>query len=83
MPLTNRIYVCPDCSNTADRGLNAAKNIERWFEGIFIPGRSDKMASYAKIACVVDKHLERQLKTALKQEVSGKSIDLSVFDLLT
>ena len=83
MPLTNRVYVGPDCGHTADRDLNAAKNIERWFEGIFIPGRSDKMASYAKIACEVDKHLERQLKTALKQEVSGKSIELSLFDLLT
>jgi putative transposase len=83
MPLTNRVYVCPDCGQTADRDLNAAKNIERWFEGIFIPGRSDKMASYAKIACEVDKYLEIQLKTALKQEVSGKSIELSLFDLLT
>ena len=70
MPLTNRVYVCPDCGKTADRDLNAAKNIEGWFEGIFIPGRSDKMASHAKIACEVDQHLERQLKTALKQEVS-------------
>jgi len=84
MPLTNRVYVCPDCGQTADRDLNAAKNIERRFEGIFIPGRSDKMASYAKIASELDKHLERQLKkTALKQEVSGKSIELSLFDLLT
>jgi putative transposase len=58
--------------NTPDIDLNAAKNIERSFEGIFIPERSDKMASYAKIACEVDKHLERQLKTGLKQEVSGK-----------
>ena len=41
------------------------------------------MASYAKIACEVDKYLEGQLKTALKQEVSGKSIDLSLFDLLS
>jgi putative transposase len=69
--------------NTPDIYLNAVKNIERWFEGIFIPGRSDKMASYAKIACAADKHLERQLKTALKQEVSGKSIELSLFDLIT
>ena len=82
MPLTNRVYVCPDCGHTADRDLNAAKNLERWFEGIFSPGRSHKMASYAKIASEVDKYLERQLKTALKQEVSGKSIELSFFDLL-
>ena len=83
MPLTNRVYLCPDCGHTADRDLNAAKNIEGWFEEIFIPGLSDKMASYAKIACEVDKYLEGQLKTALKQEVSGKSIDLSLFDLLS
>ncbi|MEG4963122.1 hypothetical protein [Microcoleus sp. K4-B3] len=69
--------------NTPDIDLNTAKNIERWFEGIFISGRSDKMAIYAKIACEVDKHLERQLKIGLKQEVSGKSIDLSFFDLFT
>ena len=69
--------------NTPDIGSNAVKNIQRWFEGIFITGCPDKMASYAKIACEVDKHLERQLKTGLKQEVSGKSIDLSLFDLFT
>jgi transposase len=83
MPLRNLVYVCLDCGNTADRDLNAAKNIEGWFEGIVSPGRSDKIASYAQIASEVDKHLERQLKTALKQEVSGKSIELSLFDLLT
>jgi putative transposase len=82
IPLTNRVYLCLDCGQTADRDLNAPKKIERWFEGIFIPGRSDKMASYAKIPSEVDKHLERQLKTALKQEVSGKSIELSLFDCL-
>jgi putative transposase len=82
MPLTNRVYVCSDCGHTADIDLNVAKNIERWFEEIFILGRSHKMASYAKIASEVDKYLERQLKTALKQEVSGKSIELSFFDLL-
>jgi hypothetical protein len=38
------------------------------------------MASYAKIASELDKHLEPQLKTAQKQEVSGKSIELSLFD---
>ena len=41
MPLKNRVYVCPDCGHTEDRDLNAAKNIERWFEGIHIPIRSD------------------------------------------
>ena len=41
MPLKNRVYVCPECGHTEDRDLNAAKNIERWFEGIHIPIRSD------------------------------------------
>ncbi|MEG3968193.1 hypothetical protein QUA00_11295 [Microcoleus sp. T2B6] len=35
--------------------MKGAKNIERWFEGIFIPDRSHKRASYAKIARAVDK----------------------------
>ena len=41
MPLKNRVYVCPDCGHTEDRDLNAAKNIEGWFEGIHVPIRSD------------------------------------------
>ncbi|MBA4467238.1 transposase, partial [Cylindrospermopsis raciborskii CS-506_A] len=45
MPLKNRVYVCPECGHIEDRDLNAAKNIERWFEGIFIPSRSDLAVS--------------------------------------
>ncbi|MBD1815419.1 hypothetical protein NDA07_19675 [Microcoleus vaginatus DQ-U2] len=45
MPLKNRADVCRPCDRTADTNLNTAKNLERWFEGIFIPGRSDKRAS--------------------------------------
>ncbi|WP_445251748.1 MULTISPECIES: zinc ribbon domain-containing protein [unclassified Microcoleus] len=45
MPLKNRAHVCPDCAHTADRNLNAAKNIERWFERIFILWRSHKSTS--------------------------------------
>ncbi|BAY66659.1 ISSoc7, transposase (plasmid) [Calothrix brevissima NIES-22] len=41
MPLKNRVYVCPDCGHIEDRDLNAAKNIERWFDGIYIPKCSD------------------------------------------
>ncbi len=40
-PLKNRIYMCPECGHKEDRDLNAAKNIERWFEGILIPMCSD------------------------------------------
>ncbi|MEP6516410.1 hypothetical protein [Microcoleus vaginatus] len=57
MPLKNRADVCPPCDRTADTNLNTAKNLEHWFEGIFIPGRSHKRASYAKIARAVDKNL--------------------------
>ncbi|NEO58201.1 MAG: transposase [Okeania sp. SIO3B5] len=35
MPLKERVYICPDCGHAEDRDLNASKNIERWFEGIF------------------------------------------------
>ncbi len=41
MPLKNRVYHCPECGHTLDRDLNAAKNIEGWFEGIHVPIRSD------------------------------------------
>jgi putative transposase len=41
MPLKNRVYHCPECGNTEDRDLNAAKNVEGWFKGIHIPIRSD------------------------------------------
>jgi hypothetical protein len=37
MPLKNRAYICPDCGYKADRDLNAARNIDRWFEDIHIP----------------------------------------------
>ncbi|MGB7707941.1 MAG: zinc ribbon domain-containing protein [Microcoleus sp.] len=47
MPLKDRVYVCPDCGHTEDRDLNAAKNIEGWFEGIYIPMRSDQTARRA------------------------------------
>jgi len=77
MPLKQRVYICPECGHTEDRDLNAAKNIERWFEGIFIPIRSDQMASSAKIACGVDKPLKSHLETTVKQEVNSKPIQLS------
>lgn len=77
MPLKQRVYICPDCGHTEDRDLNAAKNIERWFEGIFIPIRSDQMASSAKIACGVDKPLKSHLGTTVKQEVNSNPIQLS------
>jgi len=85
MPLKNRVYICPDCSHTEDRDLNAAKNIERWFEGINIPIRSDWAVSSTVSACEVDKPLGSHTKTTLKQEVNTKitfgklSLDLGSF----
>ena len=80
MPLKNRVYVCPDCGHTEDRDLNAAKNIERWFEGIFIPERcsSDPVSLTVK-ACGADKPLKCQLGTVMNQEVNSKPIQLSLF----
>ncbi|WP_245587444.1 transposase [Cylindrospermum stagnale] len=33
MPLKNRVYICPKSGHIEDRDLNAAKNIQRWFDG--------------------------------------------------
>jgi putative transposase len=66
MPLKQRVYECPNCGHREDRDLNAAKNINRWFAGIFIP--MDQMASCAKIACGLDKPLESHLEARMKQE---------------
>ncbi len=54
MPLKERLYVCPDCGHTQDRDLNAANNINRWFNGIFIPER-EKAVSSIVLAWVVGK----------------------------
>ncbi|WP_242055184.1 MULTISPECIES: RNA-guided endonuclease InsQ/TnpB family protein [Nostocales] len=75
MPLKNRVYICPDCGHTEDRDLNAAKNIDRWFENIFIPEWSE-MVSSTKIACGVDKPLRSHPKTTVKQEVSTNEYDM-------
>ena len=67
--------------------LNASKNIERWFEGIYIPIRSDQTVSSTGIACEVDKptslrhrakpvssdSFNRQIEATLKQEVNTKT----------
>ena len=72
MSLKNRVYHCPDCRHKQDRDLNAARNIERWFEGIFIPERSDVAVSSTVSACGVDKPSGRQTSATAKQEVSSK-----------
>jgi putative transposase len=84
MPLKSRIYICPDCGYKVDRDLNAARNIDRWFEDIFIPERSETVSS-TEIACGADKPLGSHPKTATKQEVNTKasqvqlSLDLGSF----
>jgi putative transposase len=79
MPLKNRVYVCPECGHTEDRDLNAAKNIDRWLENIFIPERSETV-SFTGIACGADKPLRSHSQTAMKQEVNAKttSVQLSL-----
>ena len=84
MPLKERVYVCP-CGHTEDRDLNASKNIERWFEGIYIPARSSQAVSSTEIACGVDKPDSSHTVATLKQEVNAKttyvqlSLDLGSF----
>ena len=70
MPLKQRIYECPDCGHSEDRDLNAAKNFERWFEGIFIPIRSDLAVSSTVSACGVDKPDSSYAVATAKQEVN-------------
>ena len=51
MPLEDRIYLRPECGHRQDRDLSAAKNIEGWFEGIFIPIRSEMAVSSTVSVC--------------------------------
>jgi putative transposase len=89
MPLKNRVYICPDCGYLSDRDLNAARNIDRWFEDIHVPKRSEsaksalssvsvpsnfvRTVSSTEIACGADKPLRSHSKTAVKQEVNAKT----------
>lgn len=77
MPLKNRVYVCSDCGYQANRDLNAARNIDRWFEDIFVPERSETV-SFTEIACGVDKPLKSHLETTMKQEVNTKTINVQL-----
>lgn len=77
MPLKNRVYLCPDCGHTEDRDLNAAKNIDRWFENIFIPERSETVSSTG-IVCGVDKPLRSHSKTTTKQEINTKTTNVQL-----
>ncbi len=85
MPLKNRTYLCPECGYTEDRDLNAAKNIERWFDGIHIPERSEMAVSSTVSACEVDKPDSSYAVATLNQEVNSNPthvqlcLDLSRF----
>ena len=72
MPLKVRVFECPDCGQVQDRDLNAAKNIERWFEGIFVPERSELAVSSTVSACGVDKPDKSHVVATVKQEVNTK-----------
>lgn len=78
MPLKERVYKCPECGHVEDRDLNASKNIERWFEGIFIPTRSSQTVSSTEIACGVDKPDSSHTVATLKQEVNTKTTNVGV-----
>jgi putative transposase len=69
MPLKERVFKCPDCRYEADRDSNAANNIDRWFDGIFIPERSEAVSSTV-LVCGVDKTLRSHSKTTKKQKVN-------------
>jgi putative transposase len=73
MPLKVRAFECPSCGNIQDRDLNASKNIERWFEGIFIPERSELAVSSTVSACGVDKPDNSHVVATVKQEVNTTS----------
>lgn len=70
MPLKVRVYECCDCGYKADRDLNAAKNIERWFEGIFIPECSELAVSSTVSACGVGKPDSSHATATVKQEIN-------------
>ena len=73
MPLKVRVFECPNCGNIQNRDLNAANNIERWFEGIFIPERSELAVSSTVSACGVDKPDSSHVVATVKQEVNTTS----------
>lgn len=78
MPLKERLYVCPNCGHTVDRDLNAANNINRWFNGIFVPER-EKAVSSTVLACGVGKPSVSHDRATVKQEINSSLVQLSLF----
>ena len=72
MPLKVRAFECPNCGNIQDRDLNASRNIERWFEGIFIPEKSELAVSSTVSACGVDKPDSSHATATMNQEINTK-----------
>ena len=78
MPLKERLFGCPNCGHTVDRDLNAANNINRWFNGIFVLER-EKAVSSTVLACGVGKPSVSYSRATVKQEINSSLVQLSLF----
>ncbi|TVQ44268.1 MAG: transposase [Gloeocapsa sp. DLM2.Bin57] len=76
MPLKERVYRCACCKTSLDRDLNASINFKNY-------ASTPSSGETFKKACGEVKSLDNiVVETSLKQEVSVKPIQLSLFDLL-
>jgi putative transposase len=76
MPLKERVYNCPNCQTSLDRDLNASINLKNYAS---TPSSGETLHH----ACGEDTNLDSiAIESSVKQEVSPKLIQLSLFDLL-